>query len=230
MNSNQPNITFPNSELKLTPTTQEINQIDIKVPSTPQDFGVGARFTVNVMSDDYISIILDALASPTPKELKIQTDAVSTLIKGSERNILDYLYTVITKIAASGHHVSATILLSRGCPGEITCQLPNRSLATHSTNISLEKTGITVLAQWSLYPLFDDRQTAFSHMDDIYRAIDFAKDKGTYHRSTHFVTELKGDLAQVLETIAMGWMLVGQTVQHVTSHTTLSINSPTMAF
>lgn len=68
----------------------------------------------------------------------------------------------------------------------------------------------------------------YSHMRDIYLAIDYAKEKGTYQRSHHFVTELKGDLAAVLETITAGWLIVGRHVQHVTTHATFSINSPTV--
>jgi len=63
-------------------------------------------------------------------------------------------------------------------------------------------------------------------MRDIYAAIEYAKGNGTFRKSEHFVTRLEGDVARVLASVIAGWILVGRTVQHVTSHVTLSINSP----
>ena len=64
-------------------------------------------------------------------------------------------------------------------------------------------------------------------MRDIAAAIEYAKTSGTFVKSEHFVTRLQGDVADVLHTITAGWILVGRTVQHVTSHATLAVNSPT---
>ena len=64
-------------------------------------------------------------------------------------------------------------------------------------------------------------------MRDIYAVIDYAKNRGTYVRGEHYVTMLEGDLAEVLGTVAAGWVLVGRSVQHVVTHITLSIASPT---
>lgn len=194
---------------------------------TPENFGIGARFTVNVMSNDYVDIILTALSNTPKIDVAVITDPVSTYVTGSEQAIVNYIGSVIQKIASSQHHISVSLMLSRGCPGEVTCQLPDNSIISSMNPISLPPSGIEVLAQWSLYPLIDSVNESYSHMDDIYRAIDYAKNKGTYKRSHHYVTELEGDLAAVLETITSGWLMVGKTVQHVTTHATFSINSPT---
>ena len=63
-------------------------------------------------------------------------------------------------------------------------------------------------------------------MRDIYAAIELAKDNGTFRGSAHFVTRLEGDVGLVLASAFAGWVLAGRTVQHVTSHVTLSVNSP----
>lgn len=63
-------------------------------------------------------------------------------------------------------------------------------------------------------------------MREIYHAIDHARTTGVTVTPDHFVTRLEGDLAAVLETIAAAWVLVGRSVQHVTTHASLSINSP----
>ncbi|MDN6303259.1 MAG: Ykof family thiamine-binding protein, partial [Brachybacterium sp.] len=79
------------------------------------------------------------------------------------------------------------------------------------------------------YPLADQVTaggTEPDHMRDIYAAIDHARELGTFRGSEHFVTRLEGDIGEVIATAVAGWLQVGRSVQHVTSHLTLSLNSP----
>jgi hypothetical protein len=45
-------------------------------------------------------------------------------------------------------------------------------------------------------------------------------------KSDKSVTRLEGDLGSILETAVAGWIQVGRSVQHVVSHLTISVNSP----
>ena len=58
-------------------TTQ--SQPDTGPALTPEEFGVGARITLSVMSDDYAEIILGALTSTNRTGLSLTTDARSLL-------------------------------------------------------------------------------------------------------------------------------------------------------
>jgi len=195
---------------------------------TPLEFGVGARITLAVMSDRYADIILDAIRSTDTAGLTVDTGVVSTFVGGAEADILRYLTALIGAAAQSGHHVTATVHFSRGCPGEVVCALPGGAGPLRSEIPAATPVGITAAGEWALYPLDDGGRPGVhpDHMRDIYAAIDFAKANGSFVASEHFVTRLQGDLATVLQTAAAGWILVGQSVQHVTSHLTLSINSP----
>src|SRR5690625_1788042 len=122
---------------------------------TPQQYGVGARFTLSVYDSDYVRIILDALSAADPTGLEIDTGDISTFISGSEQRILEYLAEVISAAAATGVHVSASILLSRGCPGELQCELPPGVAALGADPIRLASVGQRARAHWSLYPLLD---------------------------------------------------------------------------
>lgn len=195
---------------------------------TPQQYGVGARFTLSVYDTDYVRIILDALQGVDTDGLEVDTSDISTFVAGSETAILRYLRDVIARAAASGVHLSAAILLSRGCPGELECALPPGVTAIGGKALSLPPTGIRARAHWSLYPLLDGTGGG-EHMDGIYAAVDHAREAGTYDGSDHFATRLDGDLADVLATVATGWLLVGRSVQHVTTHVTISVNSPSLA-
>ncbi len=192
--------------------------------------GVGARFTLSVMSDDYVEIILSALSQVPTEGLVIQTDAISTYVAGDEQKIANYLCGVITAVAKTGKHLSVSILWSMGCPGEVGCQTPEGGIFNTAPLVKLSQVGVETSAAWSLYPLHDIRNVGSDnvsdHMKDIYEAIDYAKTKGTYAHSQSYATVLKGDLADVLETIMAGWLITGRHVQHVVTHATLSINSP----
>src|SRR5690625_7838238 len=69
---------------------------------TPQQYGVGARFTLSVYDSDYVRIILDALSAADPTGLEIDTGDISTFISASEQRILEYLDEVLSSAAATG--------------------------------------------------------------------------------------------------------------------------------
>lgn len=204
---------------------------------SPEQYGVGARFTLSVYDSDYVRIILGALSECDASGLTVETNDISTFVSGSEQRVLSYLRDVIAAAAASGAHLSAAILLSRGCPGELACALPPGVPALGAAPIALPETGVRARAHWSLYPLLDAGADAGAesvsaapqdHMAPIYAAIEGAKASGVFSGSDHFATRLDGDLALVLETVANAWIGVGCVVQHVVTHLTVSINSPTL--
>lgn len=193
-----------------------------------QTYGVGARFSLHPMTPDFVPVILDALASGDASRLEVSTDDVSTFLGGSEADVLMYLRDVIAAAAGTGVHTVAHVLLSRGCPGEVTCELPDDATYITESVPDLARTGLPASAHWSLYPLDDgDAQGGRGdHMAGIAEAVERARARGTFTRSEHFATRLDGDLADVLTTVAEGWLLVGRRVRHVTSHATISLNSP----
>ncbi|MFC7625984.1 YkoF family thiamine/hydroxymethylpyrimidine-binding protein [Microlunatus sp. GCM10028923] len=199
-----------------------------KISDDPMRFGVGARVTVAVMTDRYVDVITNALQATDPGDLVVQTGDVSTYLGGSEAELLRYLTDLAAAIAGTGEHASITVQLSRGCPGEVVCELPGGAGPRPVDVPEGKETGRFAAAEWALYPLADDVRAGIEpdHMRDIYAAIDLAKANGTFRASEHFVTRLEGDLGTVLATVVAGWVMVGRSVQHVTSHLTVSLNSP----
>ncbi|WP_404436181.1 Ykof family thiamine-binding protein [Microbacterium aerolatum] len=197
----------------------------------PLRFGVGARLTIAVMSDRYADIILGALAAADTADLIVETGDVSTFLGGDETALLRCLTDVTSAIAGTRAHASISILLSRGCPGEVECALPGGAGPRAVEPPTGRDTGRYASAEWALYPLADEVTAGVEpdHMRDIHAAIDLSKDNGTFRGSAHFVTRLEGDAGRILETVVAGWTLVGRSVQHVTSHLTLSLNSPSHA-
>ena len=201
-------------------------------PTTdPLTFGVGVRVTAAVMADDYAAILTRVLADVDTTGLVVETGDVSTYVGGAEADLLRHLTDLAEALATTEHHVTLTVHLSRGCPGEVVCDLPGGAGPRAGDVPSPRPTGRWAAAEWALYPLADQGTSGVEpdHMRDIYAAIDHARELGTFRGSEHFVTRLEGDVGDVLATAVAGWVLVGRSVQHVTSHLTISLNSPSHA-
>jgi hypothetical protein len=65
-------------------------------------------------------------------------------------------------------------------------------------------------------------------MDVIYREIDRTKEVGVFSRGEHFVSTLRGDLADVLRAIRTSFDAACADAPHVVAHATFSANSPTV--
>ena len=197
---------------------------------TAQAYGVGARVTIHPMADNFADIILGALddAAPARGDLETCTSQVRTYAGGDERTLVTWLTTLIGAAArrAEGAHVGVHVLLSRGCPGEVACELPGGQPWARASELDAPTTGIVAAAEWSLYPLVDGGAQA-DHMAPIMAAIQQAKRSGLFDGSDHYVTRLRGDVGAILALVASAWLATGGGVQHVVTHLSLSINSPT---
>lgn len=208
-------------------TTTTSDDTDKTPQPTAAELGVGARLSLYPMTDDFVTVILDALDGVDDSGLEVRTDDVSTYlgatsVPGAVPKIARYVETVVrSTVSRTRGHVVAALLLSRGCPGEVTCEVGEDPLpAPEEVPLGLEPSGITAAAHWSVYPLDGD-----DHMDWIGRAIKGAEETGTFSRGEHYVTRLDGDLSEVIATIFSGWLAAGP--GHVTTHATISVRSPT---
>lgn len=204
--------------------------------ATTRELGIGARFSIHPHSDDFADVILGALddaeQAGLTEGLTLQTDVVSTYVGATdapgEERLVRYLAAVVAAASrrTGGGHVVAHVLLSRGCPGERTCDLSVTGLPTPAP-VDVEPTGVAAAAQWSLYPLLDGGDG--DHMAHIEAAIAAARRRGTAAEAAHYATMLTGDVAEVLATAADAWAAVGAQVPHVTTHLTVSVGSPSTA-
>ncbi|MGS4919972.1 MULTISPECIES: YkoF family thiamine/hydroxymethylpyrimidine-binding protein [Mameliella] len=196
----------------------------------------GAQVSLYPMSDDFVSIILDAIKQLDPwrDQLRIETDDVSTLIVGPPEILFPAMRDLFVAAARSGVHCTMHATVSRGCPGEpddpictpvdsLTpdAELPARIEAARQAVAVAPQTGQIVAAQFSLYPL-----GLGHHMDEVYGCIDFLKSSGTFERSKNFCTKLRGDAGPVFATLSQAFTNFGAQAGHVALDVTLSANSP----
>jgi len=207
------------------------------------ELGIGARVSVHPHTDRFVDVILGALAdvegAGLTEGLQLQTDEVSTYVGAleapAEQRLARYVAGLVaaTSRRSDGGHVVAHVLLSRGCPGEVSCDLNVTGLPT-TEPVDVAPTGVQAVAQWSLYPLMDAAGAGTSgaapvdgeHMAHIERAIAAAQQRGTASAAAHYATVLRGDVADVLATAVDAWASVGEVVPHVVTHLTLSVGSP----
>lgn len=185
--------------------------------------GVGARVSVHPHRDDFADVLLGALAALDRTGVEVATDDVSTLVRGPEADVLRVVVDLVTAVARAGGHVVAHVHLSRGCPGEVACDLGDEVVLAPVDLVPPAPVGVPASAHWALYPLGVD-----GHLDAVLAAVDEA---GARVRVTseHYVTRLDGDLADVLGTVALAWARTGEHVRHVVTHVTVSVGSPSVA-
>ena len=181
----------------------------------------GARFSLYPMTDRYVPVILGAIEGLHDGGLEVETDDISTFIKGDRNLVWATLEGAFAKAATTGEHVVMTALLSHGCPGEELCEIDPLT-GTASGPVAHPGSGIAVSCQWSLYPLGEPE-----YMDVIYKAIAATKADSVFSSGRHFVSHLEGDLGLVLGSIRRTFDLACEAALHVTAHLTLAANSPT---
>lgn len=205
--------------------------------ATCEQLGVGMRLSLHPHCDNFAEVILGAVTEASERlaeGLVIETDDVSTYVGARTDLAEEHLAAFATALIAAafrrsgGGHVVAHILLSRGCPGEVSCNLDVIGLPAAAA-VELEPTGIRAAAQWSLYPLLDGGSRHSDHMAHIESAIAAARTRGTAAAANHYATKLSGDVADVLATATDGWARVGAVVPHVVTHLTVSVGSPSLA-
>ncbi|MGH8938665.1 MAG: YkoF family thiamine/hydroxymethylpyrimidine-binding protein, partial [Actinomycetes bacterium] len=124
--------------------------------ATPEQLGIGMRFSIHPHCDDFVEVILGALSevegAGLTDGLVAETDEVSTYVgarsEPAEQALAAYLTAVVAAASrgSGGGHVVAHVLLSRGCPGEVSCDLAVTGLPTPAP-VRLEATGVRAVAQ-----------------------------------------------------------------------------------
>lgn len=216
----------------------QVPQAMPRAAATPRQLGIGMRFSIHPHCDNFVEVILGALEDADRAGLTdglvAETDEVSTYVgvvdAPAEQRLVVYLAAVIGAASrrSGGGHVVVHVLLSRGCPGEVACDLAVTGLPRPGP-VEIPATGVQAVAQWSLYPLLDGGSEAGAHMDHIEAAIGAALARGTAAGAAHYATRLHGDVADVLATAADAWAQVGAQVAHVVCHLTVSVGSPSLA-
>ncbi|MUV38836.1 putative HMP/thiamine-binding protein YkoF [Lentibacillus sp. JNUCC-1] len=182
---------------------------------------VGASFSIHPMSDDFVDIIMGALKEVDTSKVWLETDDVSTTVRGKSVHIFDVTKALFMHAAKTGKHVAFQATYSVGCPGDSEGDV---YLEVDEVPLNEEKVRDWkqyVAAKFSLYPLGGG-----NYMDAIYQQIEAMKEYVTVSHA-HYATKLEGDASQVFAGLEN---VFNATVEGGSSHTVMTVsisaNSP----
>ncbi|MBR7554815.1 YkoF family thiamine/hydroxymethylpyrimidine-binding protein [Allobacillus sp. GCM10007491] len=182
---------------------------------------VSASFSIHPMSDDFKDIILGALDEVDTSNVWLETDDVSTSVRGTSTHVFDVTKALFIHAAKTGKHVAFQATYMCGCPGE-----PGEETTFEVDEIPLNKEKVEdtkqyVAAKFSLYPLGNG-----DYMDLIFQQIEAMKSFVSVS-SAPLATRLEGEAIQVFNGLEK---VFNATVEGGSSHTVMTVsisaNSP----
>ncbi|WP_147803157.1 YkoF family thiamine/hydroxymethylpyrimidine-binding protein [Alkalicoccus halolimnae] len=184
---------------------------------------VGVRFAVYPMADDFVKIIKGALKETDTSKVWMETDDVTTCIRGRSEHVFDTAKAIFVHAAKTGTHVVFNGTFSVGCPGdsEGDSYMSEDSHRLNEQAVSGEK--IDTAAHFSLYPMNNP-----DYMQVIADQVETAEKHGTFTKGVHYASRLDGDVSDVFTTLEEAFVRASETKNraHVTMTAAISANSP----
>lgn len=185
---------------------------------------VGCRFSVFPMTDRFVEVILGALQSVDTGKVWIQTDDVSTCIRGRAEHVFDVTRAIFAHAAASGVHTVFNGTYSIGCPGDTDADVYMTEDSTRLNNDIGEHADMETACQFALYPMGTDK-----YMDVIYGEVNRAKTAGTFAGSVHYASRLDGALSRVFGSLEDAFLHAIQSdSSHLVMTAVVSAHSPSV--
>lgn len=184
---------------------------------------VGCRFSLYVMSDRFVDIILGALKEVDSSKVWMKTDDVSTCIRGKEAHVFDVAKAIFIQAAKTGVHVVFNGTFSIGCPGDSEGDVYMSEDDERMNEASTKEVSLDTACQFALYPMNRD-----DYMEIIADQVEMAKAKGTFTSGIHYATRLDGNVHDVFHTLEQAFQQSQKTERsHVVMTAVVSANSPT---
>lgn len=181
----------------------------------------GVSFSLHPMSDDFIQIIESALNEVDTSKVWMNTDDVTTTVRGKLIHVFDVTKAIFTHAAKTGKHIAFQATYSLGCPGDSSGDVYMSEDESPVNRDQIKNTNQPVSAKFSLYPLGGG-----SYMEIIYDQIEAMKEHVTVS-SAHYSTHLNGEAISIFNGLEQVFQT---TVEAGSSHTVMTVsisaNSP----
>lgn len=182
----------------------------------------GCRFTLAPMCDDFVDVILSAVAKTDQTKVWIKTDKLSTVCRGRQCHVEDVVKACFIHAYRAGTHMTMEATYSRGCPGdtEADCFLAQEDAPANEE--AIKDAHFPVVCKISLYPM-----GVGNYMEYIAHVVNHAIDLGIYAGSSHYCTMLACDVQALFAYIHDVNSYCGEHLSHYVFEVTVSVNSPT---
>ncbi|WP_282173809.1 YkoF family thiamine/hydroxymethylpyrimidine-binding protein [Cytobacillus firmus] len=182
----------------------------------------GCRFSIYPMTDRFVDVILTALKEVNTSKVWMETDDVSTCVRGRCMHVFDVVKAIYLEAVKHGDHVVFNGTFSNGCPGDTA---GDAYLAENEERANEEKSaGISqeVAVQFALYPMGIPE-----YMNVIMDQVELAKDQGTFTEGVHYASRLDGDAHDVFKTLEDAFESCKKSDStHIVMTVNMSANSP----
>jgi len=182
---------------------------------------VGFRFSLYPMSDQFIDVIKSVLEETDTTKVWMQTDDISTCIRGRMEHVFDVAKAVYLHAAKTELHVVLNGTFSIGCPGDSAGDTYMSEDDERNNEERLSDLHIGAPTQFALYPMNEE-----NYMSLIADVVEIAKEKGTFSGGVHYASRLDGDAHDVFATLEEAFRSTQEKVSHVTMTVNISANSP----
>ncbi|MBP2077021.1 YkoF family thiamine/hydroxymethylpyrimidine-binding protein [Oceanobacillus polygoni] len=192
----------------------------VKHACTKSDIA-GASFSIHPMSDQFVEIIKGALEEADTTKVHMDTDDVTTTVRGKLIHVFDVTKAIFVHAAKTGKHVAFEATYSLGCPGDSKGEayMAEDEIPLNAELVKDIKQ--PVAAKFSLYPLGGG-----NYMDVIYSQIEAMKQHVTVSHA-HYATRLDGEAIAIFGGLEQ---VFKATVEGGSSHTVMTVsisaNSP----
>jgi len=180
----------------------------------------GCRFSLAPMCDDFVDVILGAVAKTDTSKVFAQTDRLSTVYRGKACHVEDAVKACFVHAFREGTHMTMEATFSKGCPGDTDAD----SLMDCDDVLCNAVTDVhfPVACKISLYPMGVE-----NYMEHIAHIVNHAIDLGIYECSAHYCTVLSCDVQALFDYIHDVNSYCAQNLDHYIFELTISVNSPT---
>ncbi|MBT2582147.1 Ykof family thiamine-binding protein [Planococcus sp. ISL-109] len=180
---------------------------------------VGFRFSMHPMSGNFIQIIKGALKETNTSNIWMQTDDVSTVIRGKQHHVFNVAKALALHAAKTKEHIALSGTFSIGCPGDTE---GDNNLEVGDELANTDAAAQYVSSQFALYPMNNP-----DYMPLIYREVERAKKHGVWNDSMHYASGIHGDIHDVFAFYEESFANARTDEHpHLVMTVSMSINSP----
>lgn len=181
----------------------------------------GARFSLSPMSDDFIEIILGSLDKTDTTNIWSQTDNTSTVYRGQTKALFDALKAFYINAYRKDVHMSMTLTLSKGCPGDTDADYLLEAEDRKINEEFIKDKHFDITGKFALY-IFGDN----NYMNEIETVVNKGIDMGVISGTGHYVTFLKADVHDIFNYFEEIYTYLENKVSHFVIESQLLCNLP----
>lgn len=178
----------------------------------------GCRFSLAVMSDDYVPKILNALKAVDTSHVWSFTDLLSTTYLGHKTNVINTLKELFIAVNDNQTHITLEITLSKDNSNKSIGDIQTR--ITPTTN-RLSNQNFDVCGKIAFYPM-----GTLDYMNHISHITNLAIEANIYDKPSYYATQIRGDVQNLFDYFHEIFDYADKHIEHFIYQITLSINSP----